>query len=123
MPSTETRRPGQGLPAEIVRAALLPHAEELFRAAFGEPVNPAAHEWRARGRACIAMVMRGERRGLWFDHAADASGDLLDLVALTRCGLASARADLPRALAEAERMAGTSAPGIKDRRDGSHAVD
>ena len=123
MPSTETRRPGQGLPAESGRAALLPHAEELFRAAFGEPVNPAAREWRARGRTCIAMTMRGERRGLWFDHAADAGGDLLDLVAITRCGLASAREDRPRALAEAERMAGASAPRIKNRRDGPHAVD
>lgn len=122
MPSTETRRPGRGLPAEIVKAALLPHAEELFRAAFGEPVNPAAREWRARGRTCIAMTMRGERRGLWVDFADDACGELLDLVAITRCGLASARTDLPRALAEAERMAGTSAQGIQDRRDGSDAV-
>ncbi len=50
------------------------------------------------------MSMRGETRGCWIDHAGDARGDLLDLVAATRCGLTSAKSDFPKVLEEAARM-------------------
>lgn len=112
MPSTEKRYPGQGLSAARVKPALLAHAEDLFRAAFGQPANPRAHEWRAKASDSIAMSMRGEKRGCWCDHAADAGGDLFDLVAVTRCNLTSARADFPKVLEEAARLAGlVSGPG------------
>ena len=108
MPSTERRqrRPGQGLSASKVKPALRGHAEDLFRAAFGEPARAAAHEWRDRDKGAVAMQMRGEGRGVWFDFSADAGGDLFDLVAITRCNLASAKDDFPRVLEEAARMVG-----------------
>ena len=105
MPSTErrSRRPRQGLSTERVKAALLPHAGDLFRAAFGEPKSTSAREWRARDRDSISMNME---RGVWNDHAAGAGGDLLDLVAATQCDLPTARADFPRVLEAAARLAG-----------------
>lgn len=108
MPSTERRprRPGQGIDVGEVRDALRAHAEDLFRAAFGRPDNPRGHQWRARSRKSISMNMRGDRRGRWLDHAGDAKGDLLDLVAVTRCGLVSAKSDFPKVLEEAARMTG-----------------
>ena len=108
MPSTErsTRRPGPGLSASQVKPALRRHAEDLFRAAFGEPARAAAHEWRDRDKGAVAMQMRGEGRGVWFDFSADAGGDLFDLVAITRCDLASAKDDFPRVLEEAARLVG-----------------
>ena len=108
MPSADrcNRRPGQGLDARRVKAALELHAEDLFHAAFGKPSNPRGSEWRARERDSISMKMRGKKRGCWFDHAADAGGDLLDLVAATCCGLTSAKSDFPKVLEEAARMTG-----------------
>ena len=108
MPSTSgrKRRPGEGLDVGQVRTALRAHAEELFRAAFGEPASARAHDWRDRKKGAVAMSMRGERRGRWFDHAADAGGDLFDLVAITRCGLLKAKDDFPQVLEEAGRMTG-----------------
>ncbi|MYG82084.1 MAG: hypothetical protein F4187_10140 [Gemmatimonadetes bacterium] len=107
MPSTRRiHRPGQSLDASRVKAALLPHAEDLFRAAFGKPANASAREWRDRKKGAVSMAMRGERRGRWFDHSAGAGGDLLDLVAVTRCNLTSAKSDFPRVLEAAARLAG-----------------
>lgn len=107
MPSTrKMRRPGEGLDASQVKVALRQHAEELFRAAFGEPVNPRGQEWRFGKKGAISMKMHGEKRGLWHDFSADAGGDLFDLVAITRCGLLSAQDDFPKVLEEAGRMTG-----------------
>ncbi|MXX91182.1 MAG: hypothetical protein F4213_09265 [Boseongicola sp. SB0677_bin_26] len=89
-----------------VRTAVRAHAEALFRAAFGEPANPRAHDWRDREKGSISMTMRGDERGLWKDFAADAGGDLFDLVAVTRCGLLKARDDFPKVLEEAGLMTG-----------------
>ncbi len=105
MPSTNgkrSRRPGQGLDAKQVRAALKAHAEELFRAAFGEPASPGAHEWRDR-KGAVSMEMRGEDRGVWNDFSSE-GGDLFDLVAITRFGLLRAKDDFPRVLEEAARI-------------------
>ena len=87
------RRYTPGLSADVIRAALLERAEDLFQAAFGPPVHVAAKDWRARENPALAMCMRGHKRGLWIDHSADADGDLMDLVALVFCGLPSARSD------------------------------
>ena len=107
MPSNRRiRRPGEGLDAGQVKVALRRHAEELFRAAFGEPDNPRGHEWRFGKKGAISMKMHGEKRGLWNDHSAGAGGDLFDLVAITRCGLLSAQDDFPKVLEEAGRMTG-----------------
>ena len=100
------RRSGKGLDAGRVKAALLPHAEDLFQAAFGKPANASSREWRDRKKGSVTMAMRGEKRGRWFDHAAGSGGDLLDLVAATRCNLTSARSDFPRVLEAAARLAG-----------------
>ena len=107
MPSTDrrSRRPGQGLDAGEVRDGLKAHAEELFRAAFGEPDNPRAHEWRDR-KGKISMEMQGEKRGVWNDFSGEGGGDLFDLVAVTRFGLLKAEGSFPRVLEEAARMCG-----------------
>ena len=100
------RTTGRGIAADTVRAALTGRAEDLFRIAFGPPVQVRAKDWRAKENSALAMCMRGPKRGLWMDHSADAGGDLMDLVALVYCGLPSARADFPRVLEEAARFAG-----------------
>lgn len=102
------RPPGQGLSAEALRTALDAHAEALFQEAFGAPVRQGAAEWRARENDALAMQMRGDRRGLWCDHAADQGGDLFDLVAITRCGLTAARDDFPAVLEETRRITGAA---------------
>ncbi len=102
----------RGPSAKAVREALRGHAEALFRAAFGEPLRPGASEWRAKENEALAMQMRGPRRGLWMDHTAGTGGDLLDLIAVTLCGLGSARSDFPRVLEEASRFAGLAMDGV-----------
>ena len=106
MPSTRNdRRPGAGLDVDQVRAALKAHAEELFRAAFGEPGRRSVREWRdPKGK--ISMKMQGDERGLWKDFSSDEGGDLFDLVGITRCGVLKARDDFPNVLEEAGRMTG-----------------
>ena len=106
MPSTrKDRRPGAGLDVDQVRAALKAHAEELFRAAFGEPGRRSVHEWRdPKGK--ISMKMQGDERGLWKDFSSDEGGDLFDLVGITRCGVLKARDDFPNVIEEAGRMTG-----------------
>ena len=104
----DKRRYTPGLSADVIRAALLERAEDLFQAAFGPPVRIGAKDWRARENPALAMCMRGHKRGLWIDHSADAGGDLMDLVALVFCGLPSARSDFQLVLKEAAAFAGVS---------------
>ena len=101
--------------AEAVRLALADHAEGLFRELWGEPAKAAGREWRPRDDAARAMVMRGDRRGLWRDHREGTGGDLLDLIAREVCGLARAGDDFPRALAEAARWCGLAPDAAPDR--------
>ena len=106
------RRPQ--ISADAVREALRSRAEDLFRDAFGPPVRPRAAEWRAKGNEGIAMQMRGEKRGLWRDHAAGAGGDVMDLAARVLCGLDSARSDFPRVLREAAGWCGIAVAEAPD---------
>ena len=107
MPSTDvrTRLPGRGLDRDRVKAALMAHAEELFREAFGPPARPRASEWRDRKNR-ISMQMKGGKRGVWQDFSSGAGGALFDLVAVTRLGLVKAREDFPEVLDEAARICG-----------------
>ena len=95
--------------ADAVRPALLARAEDLFRAAFGDPVNPDTVEWRPkdRDRDAVAMHIRGPKRGLWVDHSSEKRGDLFDLVAIVFCNLPNSKADFPKVLQEAARFTGT----------------
>jgi hypothetical protein len=54
------------------------------------------------------MVMRGAKRGQWFDHKAALSGDILDFFAVELCGLCKANDDFPRVLREAAAYSGLS---------------
>ena len=108
--------PGKGLSAATLREALKAHAEALFEDAFGPPLRAGAAEWRAKDNDARAMQMQGDKRGLWCDHSAGDGGDLLDLVAITRCGLSAARDDFPAVLKEAHRLTGAlPEPTLKPR--------
>ena len=102
------RRLRSGPSVSDVREALRPHAEDLFRAAFGEPVSAKSGQWRARASSAISMKMRGSSRGLWVDHRSGEGGDLLDLVATVYCGLDAAKSDFPRVMEETVRYVGLS---------------
>ena len=110
------RKAFSGPSVSDVREALRPHAEDLFRAAFGEPVSAKSGQWRARASSAIAMKMRGSSRGLWVDHRSGEGGDLLDLVATVYCGLDAAKSDFPRVMEEAVRYVGLSIPRDDDGR-------
>ena len=105
---------GARIDAEAVREALRGRAEDLFREAFGPPVRAAAAEWRAKANGGVAMQVRGERRGLWRDHAAGTGGDVTDLAARVLCGLDSAKADFPRVLRAAAGWAGIAPADAPD---------
>lgn len=104
-PAAKARKSGHPLSADAVRPALQQRAEDLFRIAFGDPVQPGAAEWRPQSDGAIAMQMRGQRRGCWYDFSIGEGGDLLDLVAIAFCDLNRAREDFDRVLEEAARFA------------------
>ena len=99
---------------DFVKAALIERAEDLFRAAWGEPVRAAGKEWRAKSSNALAMTMQGPKRGVWTDHRTGEGGDLFDLIAVNMLGLASAGDDFPRVLKEAAGWAGLSADHVPD---------
>lgn len=95
------------LDVDQVKSALNERAEELFRQFWGEPEQPSAREWRAKGATSKAMIMRGAKRGLWYNHKTGEGGTLLDFVAIEMSGLSSARDDFHRVLQDAERLCGS----------------
>jgi hypothetical protein len=57
-----------------------------------EPTGRHGDELRFRGKGSLAVVVRGPKRGQWFDYEADEGGDALGLVAhLHRCRIREAR--------------------------------
>lgn len=115
--------------AEAVKQALLDRAEDLFRAAWGEPVKPGAKDWRARESSGLRMTMRGRKRGAWSDFKAGLHGDVLDFYGVQFCGLTRARDDFPRVIEDAAAWCGLSrdkAPdlsGLQARRAAQRAQD
>ena len=100
--------PQSRLSADALRPALVARAEDLFRAAFGDPLTPNAREWRPKNSPAIAMQIRGPKRGVWTDHSSDDGGDLFDLVAKVFCNLPNSKADFPKVLEEVARFTGTA---------------
>lgn len=49
---------------------------------LGKPDLRTAEEWRWGRKGSLALVVSGERRGLWFDHESGEGGGLPELVAL-----------------------------------------
>ena len=94
------------LDLDQVRSALNERAEGLFRQFWGEPERPSAREWRLKGTTSKAMIMRGAKRGLWYNHKTGEGGTLLDFVAVEMSGLSSARDDFHRVLQDASRLCG-----------------
>jgi hypothetical protein len=91
-----------------VKFALEDRAEDLFRQAWGDPEKSAGKDWRSKESSARSMVMRGAKRGQWFDHKAALSGDILDFFAVELCGLGKANDDFPRVLREAAAYCGLS---------------
>ena len=98
--------------ADALRPALVARAEDLFRAAFGDPETPNAREWRSKTTPAIAMQLRGPKRGVWINHSSGEGGDLFDLVAKVFCNLPNSKADFPKVLAETERFTGTATASL-----------
>jgi hypothetical protein len=97
-----------GKSADPIREALIDRAEDLFRAAWGEPEKPGAKDWRAQSSSARSMVMRGAKRGQWFDHKAGTGGDVLDFFAAEFMGLTAAAKDFSRVIDEAAIWCGLS---------------
>ena len=105
-------RSRSGPDRDAVKFALEDRAEDLFRQAWGDPEKSTGKDWRSRESSARSMVMRGAKRGQWFDHKAALSGDILDFFAVELCGLSKANDDFPRVLREAAAYCGiTDGPG------------
>jgi phage/plasmid primase-like uncharacterized protein len=107
-PANSGGRSRPGLDRDTVKFALEGRAEDLFRQAWGDPEKSSGKGWRARSSSARSMVMRGAKRGQWFDHKAALSGDILDFFAVELCGLSKANDDFPRVMREAAAYCGLS---------------
>jgi hypothetical protein len=86
--------------AALVKAEAIARADDLFRAAWGEPVRAGSREWRAKESSARKMEMHGARRGLWSDFKRGGGGDVLDFYAVQFLGMGRARDDFPRIVDE-----------------------
>jgi putative DNA primase/helicase len=110
-PANSGGRSKSGPDRDAVKFALEDRAEDLFRQAWGTEKS-SRKDWRSRESSARSMVMRGAKRGQWFDHKAALSGDILDFFAVELCGLSKANDDFPRVLREAAAYCGiTDGPG------------
>jgi hypothetical protein len=105
-PANSGGRSRSGLDRDTVKFALKDRAEDLFRNVWGDHKKSTGKDWRARSSSGRSMVMRGAKRGQWFDHKAALSGDILDFFAVELCGLSKAADDFPRVLREAAAYCG-----------------
>ena len=104
----------------VIRRDLVSRADMLFRECWDEPRNPNAVRWRPARRKPgddpRRMMMQGPQRGLWYDSRSEQGGDLFDLIAVERLGMASAQADFLRVVEEASDWLG-AAPVPNSRPD------
>lgn len=102
-PAGDGARPGGravGEFAALVKAEAVARADDLFRAAWGEPVRAGSREWRAKESSAAKMEMHGARRGLWSDFKRGDGGDILDFYAVQFLGMGRARDNFPRVVDE-----------------------
>jgi putative DNA primase/helicase len=63
-----------------IARALDAHAEAVAIALLGEPSIRGRLDLRFGRKGSLAVVVHGERRGLWHDHSADEGGDMIKLI-------------------------------------------
>lgn len=66
-------------PREI-SSALAANIEALAASLLGNPTQRAGHELRYRRKGSLSVVVRGDKRGRFFDHERGEGGDALELV-------------------------------------------
>jgi hypothetical protein len=109
---------------------LAPHIADIARDFAGEPTGRSGDTLRYRSRGSLAVVVRGARRGLWYDHEAGKGGDALDLLRLHHGGSlgdaiqrariwlgGTANDDMPRI--RTGRATGESGAGVAPNQPGS----
>jgi putative DNA primase/helicase len=103
-------KPGIDLPA--LRAALVSHAAGVALAVLGQPNQALSsrRELRFGNKGSLAVVVAGEKAGLWYDYKSGRGGNLFDLLLRTRSG------DFAKAISFAKNVVGPapaySAPRI-----------
>lgn len=60
--------------------ALAANIESLAETLLGKATQRIGHELRYRGKGSLAVVIRGDKRGRFFDHERGQGGDALELV-------------------------------------------
>src|SRR5437879_4784127 len=87
-----------------IRAALVAQAADVGRALLGEPNRSLSngHQLRWGKKGSMALDITGDKAGMWFDHEAQAGGDLLELIKRERGG------DFPSVLAIAAELVGVN---------------
>ncbi len=98
------------LDVSALRALLVERAEELALTLLGEPSQRSRREWRWGTRGSLALVIAGERRGLWHDHESGEGGGLLKLIRHER------RCSFPEAVVWATAWLGKTPAGIGPKR-------
>lgn len=66
--------------AQDLAHALAADVEAVAVTLFGQPTQRAGHEWRWGSKGSLAVVVRGPKRGRFFNHEIGAGGDALELV-------------------------------------------
>ncbi|HEX2528242.1 MAG TPA: toprim domain-containing protein, partial [Geminicoccus sp.] len=63
-----------------LRAALINRTEDLAVHLLGQRSGHTSTGWRWGSKGSLDVVLRGPKRGLWYDHEAGEGGDLLKLI-------------------------------------------
>ncbi|MBO1081857.1 DUF7146 domain-containing protein [Roseomonas haemaphysalidis] len=71
---------------EEIRAGLTASVEALCDMLLGKPSSKVGGDWRYGRHGSLSVMVRGARKGSWFDHEADEGGDLLALIRRERGG-------------------------------------
>jgi putative DNA primase/helicase len=91
---------------EEIRAGLTASVEGLCETLLGKPTGKTGGDWRFNSRGSLSVMVRGAKKGSWFDHEAGIGGDMLALVRRERGG------DFPATLEWARSFLGLGdAPG------------
>jgi len=65
---------------------LVDRYEQLAEALLGKPAQKGGNEWRYGSKGSLALIMKGPKRGSWFDHSSGTGGGPLELIQRERGG-------------------------------------